>query len=300
MGTSCNIQAKGNLALGIEKLIEYGRPYAAIDCLGAMLHDNQQPDTTLCVQALRSALSSKEPCSMMARYHIVELIKFLQAAPLLNLDDIFEIEWNYLPLLEGNKDAVPKFLESRLANDPEFFCEAIRLSYRTKKEDPAAKESSAESAAIASNVWRLFHNWKTPPGTQQDGIFNGEQFTAWVQRVKETCAESGHLEVALIHIGEVLIHVPSDPDGLWIHRAVGTVLNDRENDKMRDGYRIGTYNSRGIHWVDPTGKPERELANQFRSKAEAVENAGFHGAKLAIGNNLQQFFHTENDCIYCR
>ena len=268
-------QAKGNLALGIEKLIEYGRPYAAIDCLGAMLHDNQQPDATLCVQALRSALSSKEPCSMMARYHIVELIKFLQAAPLLNLDDIFEIEWNYLPLLEGNKDAVPKFLESRLANDPEFFCEAIRLSYRTKKEDPAAKESSAESAAIASNVWRLFHNWKTPPGTQQDGIFNGEQFTAWVQRVKETCAESGHLEVALIHIGEVLIHVPSDPDGLWIHRAVGTVLNDRENDKMRDGYRIGTYNSRGIHWVDPTGKPERELANQFRSKAEAVENAGF-------------------------
>ena len=146
----------------------------------------------------------------------------------------------------------------------------------------------------------MFHNWKTPPGTQQDGIFNGEQFTAWVQRVKETCAESGHLEVALIHIGEVLIHVPSDPDGLWIHRAVGTVLNDRENDKMRDGYRIGTYNSRGIHWVDPTGKPERELANQFRSKAEAVENAGFHGAKLAIGNNLQQFFHTENDCIYCR
>ena len=133
LGTSCNIQAKGNLALGIEKLIEYGRPYAAIDCLGAMLHDNQQPDTTLCVQALRSALSSKEPCSMMARYHIVELIKFLQAAPLLNLDDIFEIEWNYLPLLEGNKDAVPKFLESRLANDPEFFCEAIRLSYRTKK-----------------------------------------------------------------------------------------------------------------------------------------------------------------------
>ncbi len=29
------------------------------------------------------------------------------------------------------------------------------------------------------------------------------------------------------------------------------------------------------HWVDPTGKPERELANQFRAKAEEVENAGF-------------------------
>ena len=44
---------------------------------------------------------------------------------------------------------------------------------------------------------------------------------------------------------------------------------------MRDGYRTGTYNARGVHWVDPTGKPERELAEQFRSKAEDIENAGF-------------------------
>ena len=44
---------------------------------------------------------------------------------------------------------------------------------------------------------------------------------------------------------------------------------------MRNGFRTGTYNSRGVHWVDPTGKPEKELAEQFRSKAEEVENAGF-------------------------
>ena len=44
---------------------------------------------------------------------------------------------------------------------------------------------------------------------------------------------------------------------------------------MRNGFRTGTYNSRGVHYVDPTGKPERELAEQFRSKAEEIENAGF-------------------------
>jgi len=44
---------------------------------------------------------------------------------------------------------------------------------------------------------------------------------------------------------------------------------------MREGYRTGTYNSCGVPYVDPTGKPERELAEQFRSKAEEVENAGF-------------------------
>ena len=87
--------------------------------------------------------------------------------------------------------------------------------------------------------------------------------------------ESGHQEVALINIGEVLIHTPPDPGGLWIRRAVAAALNDREADDMRDGFRKGIYNSRGAHFVDQTGKPERELAEQFRSKAEEIENAGF-------------------------
>ena len=72
-----------------------------------------------------------------------------------------------------------------------------------------------------------------------------------------------------------MIHTPPAPEGLWIRRAVAAALNDREADHMRDGYRTATYNSRGVHWVDPTGKPERELAEQFRSKAEEIENAGF-------------------------
>jgi hypothetical protein len=60
-----------------------------------------------------------------------------------------------------------------------------------------------------------------------------------------------------------------------MRRAVAAALNDRDADHMRDGFRTGTYNSRGAHFVDPTGKPEKELAEQFRSKAEEVENAGF-------------------------
>ena len=34
-------------------------------------------------------------------------------------------------------------------------------------------------------------------------------------------------------------------------------------------------NSRGAHWIDPTGKEDRDLANKQRGKAEEVENAGY-------------------------
>ncbi len=247
-----------------------------------MRHAKQPIDTNQCVRALLAALSSGEPSYAMGGYHIVELIKFLQAEPSVNQDDLFRVEWAYVPLLDHHRGAAPQLLEGRLANDPEFFCEVIRLVYRSKKEDQSSSESTEESKAIATNAWRLLHEWKTPPGTQKDGTFSEERFTEWLQRVKEVCAESGHLEVAFITIGEVLIHTPPDPDGLWIRRIVATALNDREADDMRAGFRTGTYNSRGVHWVDPTGKPERELAEQFRDKAEEIENAGFHRFAITL------------------
>jgi len=268
-------QADGDLAIAIEKLIKHGRPHAAINCLERMRHAKQPINSNQCIRALLAALSSSEPSYAMDGYHIVELIKFLQAEPSVNKDDLFRVEWAYLPLLDRHVGAAPQLLESRLANDPEFFCEVIRLIYRSKKEDQPSGEPTEDSKAVATNAWRLLHEWRTPPGTQEDGTFSEQRFTEWLERVKEICAESGHLEVALIKIGEVLIHTPPDPNGLWINRIVAAALNDRAADDMRAGYRTETYNSRGVHWVDPTGKPEQELAEQFRRKAEDVENAGF-------------------------
>lgn len=274
-------QAEGELDVAVDKLIEYGRPYAAITCLDKMLHAKQPVDVAQCVQTLHSALLSKEPPYAMDGHHVLELIKYLQSNPEVSADDLFRIEWAYLPLLERHRGAGPKLLENRLANDPEFFCEVIRYIYRSKKtEDTSNKEPSEDSKTIATNAWRLLHEWQLPPGAQNDGSFDAAHFQKWLQRVKALCEESGHLEVALINIGEVLIHAPSDPDGLWIHRAVATALNARDAEDMRDGFRTGTYNSRGAHWVDPTGKPELEFAKQFRQKAEDVENAGFQ--RLAV------------------
>jgi hypothetical protein len=54
------------------------------------------------------------------------------------------------------------------------------------------------------------------------------------------------------------------------------VLNAKDANDMRDGFRTELFNSRGAHWVDPTGKPEKELLAKYRMQAEAVENAGYH------------------------
>jgi len=268
-------QSEGELAGAIDKLIEHGRPHAAIHCLYRM-HQNKQPiDANQCVRALLAALSTDESSSNMDTYHITTLIKYLQTKSDVDQDDLFSVEWAYIPLLDGHRGTVPQLLENRMATDPEFFCEIIRLIFRSEKEDASASEPTEQSKAIARNAWRLLDKWETPPGSQQNGSFSADNFTKWLEKVKEYATESDHLEIALSKIGEVLINAPSDPDGLWINRAIASALNDRDAESMREGYRRGTYNSRGAHWVDPTGQAERKLADTFRTKAEAVEDAGY-------------------------
>lgn len=273
-------QKDSNLAFAVDKLIEHGRPLAAIDCLGGMKHQQGQIDVQQCVRALMAAVSTSEPTHALASHHIVDLIKMLQDSSEISADDLFRVEWAYLPLLnEYHGGTRPKYLESRLANDPEFFCEAIRLIYRSKDQDSAEVASSEQNMALATNAYRLLHNWCTPPGTQADGNFSADDFSSWLQKVKASCDASGHLDVAMLIVGGVLIHAPSDSDGLWLHRSVAEALNGKDAETMRQGYSSGIFNSRGVYTVDPTGKPERELAEHYRQKAEAIENADF--ARLA-------------------
>jgi len=152
----------------------------------------------------------------------------------------------------------------------------IRLVFRSKNEDHPSEELTEERKRIAENAYRLLNEWSTPPGLREDGTYDGDALASWLDSVKRECAETGHLEIAMTMTGHVLIHVPADPDGLWIHRAAAAALNTKDAEDMRNGFRTQLYNSRGVHWVDPTGSPEYELASGYLAQVEAVENAGFH------------------------
>jgi hypothetical protein len=284
-------QTDSDLEVAIEKLIKHGRPNAALSCLNKILHVKQPLDKERAVKALLSAISSTEPSYAMNQYHIVKIIKALQDAPDTNPDDLFRVEWAYLPLLDRRHGVSPKLLEKRLASDSGFFCEVIRLIYRSKKEIKSEKEPSQQQKAIATNAYRLLHKWRTPPGIQSDGRFSGDQFRHWLESTKAVCAESGHLEVALIHLGNVLFYCPPDPDGLWIDRSAAEALNGKDAEKMRNGFRLEVLNSRGAHWVDPTGKPERELAAKYRQRAEDVEDAGYQRLAATLKELAESYDH---------
>ena len=267
---------EGDTGLAIDKLIKHRRTKAAIHCLAVMKHDRGTFDKQQAFQALLSPGNPDEPAEQELRYAIIEIIQDLQSDPETNQEDLMKVEWLYLPLLERHLGASPRTLEFRLASDPDFYCQVIQLIFLPEGQDGRSKELSEQEKALAQSAYALLFEWKTPPGMQLDGTFSPEEFTRWLNYVKAVCGESGHLEIALEQVGEVLAHYPPDPDGFWIHRTIAEALNDRDVEAMRDGFSIGISNSRGFHVVDGTGNQENELAEENRRKADEIENVEYH------------------------
>jgi hypothetical protein len=265
-----------DLGPAIDALLTFGRPDAAVRCIHTMVTASRPVDSKVIVRALLAAVSSPNGAPAIDTYETVEIIKILQDDPSVDPDELFRVEWAYVPLLDEHHEASPKFLERQLSRDPAFFCQLIRLVFRSKNSDASPVEVSDQAQSIARNAYRLLDDWQVPPGTLEDGGFDGLALTGWMDAMRSEASSTGHLEVAMSMVGHVLTHAPADPDGLWIHRAVADLLNAKDAEDLRRGFQIQIFNSRGVYWVDPTGKPEEELAAGYQMQADAVEEAGYH------------------------
>jgi len=264
-----------NLKFVVERLVKYDRIYEAISFLFFNWNQTKTLNPELTSKILLASINSIKDLSQIDQYEISELIKALQEDPRTNPNDLFSVEWAYLPLLDHPGSRVSaKSLDSKLANDPKFFCEIIRTAFRSKKDKGKPVELTEKEKNIAMNAYRLLGEWKIPPGTKSDGSYDGNRVTKWYNAVKKECMKTGHLEIAMIHFGQVLIYTPKDPDGLWIHRSAAKILNAKDAKDIREGYRVALFNSRGV-FVFSEGKEERNLAEKYKDDAEQVESQGY-------------------------
>ncbi len=284
-------ETDNNLDIAVNRLIEFGRPGAAIRCLHKNIRDkNLMMDSTLAIRALLAfPKSSERPLSSMLSHEIAEVIRALQEDPNVSVDDLFRIEWIFLRLLDRNTGGPPRLLEKMLSEKPEFYCEVIRTVYRSKNEEETVEPTELQKN-MASNAYHLLHYWRKPPGIVEDGSFDGDRLNRWVKFVKEESAKTGHFEVAMHRLGYVLIYAPPDPDGLWIHNAAASILNEKDTDMIRDGFRNGQFNSRGVY-TGTGGKEELKIAENYKSRADELEAKGFHRLAATIRELAKAYEH---------
>ncbi|MFV1922213.1 MAG: hypothetical protein ACMZ63_06395 [Methylotenera sp.] len=267
------------LLLVVDKLLEVKRIHSAINVLHHRFREGKGLDIDRSVKALLSINDSVDQTNQMSTYDTQELIKALQADPNTPEDDLFKVEWFYVQLLDelhGNK---PVILQKKLATEPPFFAELMRLMYKPDDAGDDYPKPNEEKKNLATNAWRLLQNWKLPPGLK-DGVFNATDFNDWVVAVKLQAKEDKRYDITMQEIGKVFYYYPESDGGLWLPKEVAEVLDGDED--MRIGYAIEIYNSRGVHTVDPEGRPELALAEKWDVRAMIADDEGYprFGAKL--------------------
>lgn len=268
-------QEGADLNRAAEKLIECNRPNAALSCIHAKYHKTKTVEFKLAKRALLDGVRPMEGDHPIDPYTTTEVIKGLQDLVPGEEDELADIEWAYLSILDGHHgDVLPVNLWKRVAKDSEYFLALIRTAYRPKDAPEQRPEISEETKAVALNAYRCLRGWGSLPGLGPDNSVDEESLMDWLSEVKRKAGESGHLGVAMITLGGALSHAPEDPSGLWLHRAVARVLEQSDAEDIRNGFCNALFNSRGVHGYS-AGREERKISAGYLSKAEAVESAGY-------------------------
>lgn len=256
-------------------LVENGRAWSAVQLLSArLLPDDrlQKLDADmiqLILKVLRGALAIDVSAGVPAGspdYEVDRLLSALRAAEVPH-DLVAELEWAFFPLLDGSYETPALF--STLASEPTFFVWLISLAFRSADESP--REVDASEARTALNAYEVLSAWRTIPGMTASGI-DEKQLMDWVRQARNLLSESGRRDIGDQQIGQMLSGSPVGSDGGWPHESVRNVIEAVEGQHIIIGFRIGTFNARGItsRGMLEGGAQERALAAQYRNWATAI------------------------------
>ena len=252
----------------IQELSKVGRFNAIINALGHCVEKYNLEDNTF--EAIMNGAMLDQSGESLDAHAVREIIKKLQSSPDPNIDNLWKIEYNFLPFLDEYSGTKPKALYFKLSNESTFFCTVMEYVYKPRHDD---KKHSNLPEGVAKRLFSLTYNYCVVPGIEWDGSFNVASFRAWIDDVIRWARETDRMEVVQQTIGNGLSYAEKT-EGLP-NDTILDELNKPQNREMRHGYQLGIQNQRGVHWIDPEGKPERALAQEYKTYAQNAEERGY-------------------------
>jgi hypothetical protein len=257
----------------IDRLLEARRPRAAFN---AVHMDFKDIETSRLKRLLRDiATVNAEPAGhfKLDRYYISEALDSLDGRAGVTRDEMAQLEFLFIDALDDSKHGIPN-LESQIAQSPALFVQAVALAYKRsdKGEDPPEwrTENPEQRAAVASAAHRLLDQIKKLPGTDENGRIDAAALAAWLAEVRRLCREYARATIGDHYLGQLLARAPEGENGIWPCEAVCEAMEGIASPEIGEGFHIGVYNSRGVHWRGEGGAQERELAAKYRAWAERL------------------------------
>jgi hypothetical protein len=268
--------------VAVRKLLAHGRPYAAVDLLGAHSTRVEAPSAGLIADALegilRASAEDERPSSSSAHY-VEELLDVLGRTGQVDEARLAALEWGFLTLL-GTFARRPKLLQRALARDPTFFAQVVALVYQAEGEEP--RDLTPEEQPRWQRAYELLDSWRTVPGASDNGIVEAGALREWVQQARELNAADGRRTDGDRIIGRILSAAPPGPDGTWPQEAVRDVIEEVRGPDLEQGFETGVHLSRGTVRKGATegGAQECVLAERFERFAAQIADGSPHTARI--------------------
>lgn len=261
----------------IRRLLEVGRPRAAFVSLRFELKKVSPPLLVQMLSAMAGESQDKDGEYLLDSYDVRHAFQLLDRNSDLTLEKKAELEFIYVEILArtypGDRKQIPN-LERYVEEHPDLFVRSVVWAYKRDDlgADPAEFRVPEGCEHIAQRAYCFLEAIERIPG--QDKVTKEEQreeLMEWVTRVRRSCAELGRERIADECIGKLFSHAPVGEDGVWPGEAVRDVMDDLRSEDISIGAYRGLYNARGVHWRKEGGDQERELANKYRTWADALQ-----------------------------
>jgi len=256
----------------LDKFLLFNLPLKAIACISSLLFDKKKVKAKPIISSLKLLLADKNVHPQIESYDITQILKYLAESNDVNKDEVWGLEVAYFPVMNVQEHLHTTIFERKLAESPKFFCEMLHLIYKSKNEQATDMKSDI-SIDVRNNIYYMLQHWRVIPGTRDDGTFDEGAFLDWYHSAIDICQKQGLEDVAFIEIGRILTYAPEDPDELWIHRTVANLLNEDDNESLRQHFRIDIRNKDGVHICN--GEWEEQRAKDAKERADALDNAGY-------------------------
>ena len=250
------------------------RPRAAFQ---AVCWDWNEIETSRLKRLLMAvATTNAEPadCPELDAYDISTALDALDGRAGVTSDEMARLELAFIGALDDTNHGIPN-LERGVAASPALFVQALALVFKRSddcQDTPDLQvENPGQRAVAAETAYRLLERVRLIPGTDREGKVDTESLRRWVVEVRRRCAAHGRAKVGDHWIGQLLSKAPAEDSSLWPCRPVCEVIETVRSPDIAQGFSIGVYNARGVHWRGEGGDQERELAAKYRGWARQVD-----------------------------
>lgn len=271
MPFACLDKESEELLLIVNKLSACKRYVTAINIIGRSDFDSIIDAKYICDLLMLAGTEESTGREALDSYSAQKIIGWLQKQESIDLYAKSDIEFIYLPVLNESSEIQPHALYTRISLDADYFCGMLELFYKKRSENNHEEQLNK---GLGDRLFEILFHFKVIPGNDWNGVFHADKFRLWMNTVKSWSKENDRYEVAMHTVGSGLAYAKLDDKHLP-ERVIIEELNKAENNELRRGYYLGVVNQRGAHFIDPEGKPELELAKEYRSRANNAELIGY-------------------------